>query len=83
MALTKKVNGETVTLSKQEEKAVLEKWAAEDARVVEHEALYGYQDLRRKEYPPIQDQLDSIFHNGIEGWKAEIQIIKDKYPKPE
>jgi hypothetical protein len=83
MALTKKVNGETVTLSKQEEKAVREKWAAEDARAAEHEALYGYQDKRRAEYPSIQDQLDSIFHNGIEGWKAEIQIIKDKYPKPE
>ena len=27
------------------------------------------------------DQLDDIFHNGIDGWKATIQLTKDKYPK--
>ena len=36
---------------------------------------------RRLEYPSIQDQLDDIFHNGIDGWKETIQAIKDKYPK--
>ena len=40
-----------------------------------------YKYDRKKEYPPMADQLDDIFHNGINSWKASIQIIKDKYPK--
>ena len=36
---------------------------------------------RRKEYPAIVDQLDDIYHNGIDGWKATIKAVKDKYPK--
>jgi hypothetical protein len=40
-----------------------------------------YQRDRAQEYPPIVDQLDDIFHNGIDGWKASIQVVKDKYPK--
>ena len=38
-------------------------------------------DLRKKEYPTWQDQLDDIYHNGIDGWKATIKTTKDKYPK--
>lgn len=40
-----------------------------------------YKIDRAKEYPSMADQLDDIFHNGIDGWKATIQAIKDKYPK--
>ena len=40
-----------------------------------------YKYDRQAEYPTIVDQLDDIFHNGIDGWKATIQAIKDKYPK--
>ena len=40
-----------------------------------------YQRDRATEYPAIADQLDDIFHNGIGGWKATIQLTKDKYPK--
>ena len=40
-----------------------------------------YQRDRKEEYPDIRDQLDDIFHNGIEGWKTSIQVIKTKYPK--
>tara|TARA_A200000159_G_C7267253_1_gene315660 strand:+ start:743 stop:1036 length:294 start_codon:yes stop_codon:yes gene_type:complete len=32
-------------------------------------------------YPSIADQLDDIFHNGLDAWKATIQTTKDKYPK--
>jgi excinuclease UvrABC helicase subunit UvrB len=42
-----------------------------------------YQRLRKDEYPPIEDQLDMIYHQGIEGWKTEIDKVKNKYPKPE
>ena len=40
-----------------------------------------YQRDREKEYPSIADQLDDIYHNGIDGWKATIKVTKDKYPK--
>jgi hypothetical protein len=40
-----------------------------------------YKIDRIKEYPSIVDQLDDIFHNGIDGWKLRIQTIKNKYPK--
>ena len=40
-----------------------------------------YQRDRAKEYPSWQDQLDDIYHNGIEGWKATIKVTKDKYSK--
>ena len=41
-----------------------------------------YKIDRVAEYPPMSDQLDDIFHNGIDGWKSTIQAIKDKHPKP-
>ena len=41
----------------------------------------SYADLRRPEYPPIEDQLDKIYHSGVDAWKAQIKEIKDKYPK--
>jgi len=40
-----------------------------------------YQRDRAKEYPTLEDQLDDIYHNGIDGWKATIKVTKDKYPK--
>jgi hypothetical protein len=40
-----------------------------------------YSELRAAAYPPIVDQLDTIFHGGLDAWKAEIQAIKTKYPK--
>jgi hypothetical protein len=41
----------------------------------------SYKSKRRAEYPDIVTQLDDIYHNGIDGWKASIKAIKDKYPK--
>ena len=38
-------------------------------------------DLRKKSYPSWEDQLDDIYHNGIDAWKATIKVTKDKYPK--
>jgi hypothetical protein len=55
-----------------------------EAKIIELQTDYNskeYQRDRAKEYPPMADQLDDIFHNGINSWKASIQIIKDKYPK--
>ena len=41
-----------------------------------------YARKRRAEFPSLVDQLDDIYHNGIDGWKATIKTTKDKYPKP-
>ncbi len=40
-----------------------------------------YKYKRQAEYPSILDQLDDIYHNGVDGWKTTIKAIKDKYPK--
>jgi hypothetical protein len=45
-------------------------------------AAIAYQGQRKAEYPSIEDQLDDIYHNGIDAWKATIKTTKDKYPKP-
>ena len=37
----------------------------------------SYADLRRADYPPIEDQLDKIYHSGVNAWKAQIKAIKD------
>lgn len=45
-------------------------------------ASEAYKDLRAKEYPSITDQLDYIYHNGIDAWKTDmIDPVKNKYPK--
>ena len=41
-----------------------------------------YKRDRAAEYPSVVDQLDDIYHNGIDAWKATIKTTKDKYPKP-
>jgi len=40
-----------------------------------------YQRDRAEAYPSIADQLDDLYHNGIDGWKTTIKAVKDKYPK--
>ena len=41
-----------------------------------------YQRDRATAYPSIQDQLDTLYHQGYDGWKARIDEVKNKYPKP-
>lgn len=41
-----------------------------------------YQSLRAEEYPTFAEQFDVLYHEGYDGWKALIQKVKDKYPKP-
>lgn len=42
-----------------------------------------YAEQRAAEYPPIDDQLDALFHAGVfpDDMAAKIQAVKDKYPK--
>jgi len=43
----------------------------------------AYARSRAAEYPAIGDQLDALFHAGVfpAEMAAQIQAIKDKYPK--
>jgi len=45
------------------------------------ETQISYVEARVAEYPSIEDQLDNIYHSGVNAWKADIKKIKDKYPK--
>ena len=37
---------------------------------------------RDRKYPSIEDQLDDIYHNGVDAWKTTIKAVKDAHPKP-
>lgn len=37
---------------------------------------------RLNEYPDWREQLDQIYHEGIDAWKETIKAVKDKHPKP-
>lgn len=59
-------------------------WAEVSAKKAELQTEYDnneYQRKRADEYPSIADQLDDIYHNGVDGWKTTIKATKDKYPK--
>ena len=55
------------------------------AKLSELQTAYDAQEYarsRKAEYPPWDDQLDHIFHNGVASWKTNVvQPVKDKYPK--
>ena len=55
--------------------------ATEIARLQAEYNAKEYQRKRAVEYPSIADQLDTLFHECIDGWKENIQAVKDKYPK--
>ena len=56
---------------------------AEIKRLQDEYDANEYQRSRASEYPPWNEQLDKIFHDGVAKWKSEmVQPIKDKYPKP-
>ena len=59
------------------EQEVVEK----DAELKYQEEVNVYQEKRKLEYPSWEDQLDKIYHSGIDVWKADVKVIKDKYPK--
>ena len=53
-----------------------------DGSVVKYVApTLSYAEKRQSEYPPLEEQFDEIYHNGIDSWKATIKVVKDKYPK--
>ena len=55
-------------------------WHGDTAPIAETDILANQRD-RASAYPSIAEQLDDLYHNGIDGWKSTIKAIKDKYPK--
>lgn len=53
----------------------------DEAIVQAYMDLHAYKQQRAAEYPSYADQFDTIFHQGLEAWKAQIQAVKTKYPK--
>ena len=68
-------DGKSVTLEQS-------KIAAARATIDAEYAALEYSRNRAAEYPSVVDQLDLIYHSGIDAWKAKIKETKDKYPKP-
>ena len=62
------------------EKKVVDLSAAEIA-ALPTPVLPTYQELRAAAYPSIADQLDTIYHSGIDAWKATITAVKQEFPK--
>ena len=74
------INGdtqETIAATDSDGKEVTINWTKVNAWKDPNE----YQYKRAAEYPSVVDQLDDLYHNGIDGWKATIKAVKDKYPK--
>lgn len=44
--------------------------------------IRSYAEERRAAYPSIADQLDKIYHEGVDAWRADIQAVKEQFPKP-
>ena len=70
------------------------KWFCEESEIPSKKTVEGkvaemqkaedaiqYQKDRAVAYDPIPEQLDQIYHD-MDGWKAKIKAVKDKYPKP-
>lgn len=80
--MKKLVNGIEVDLTQAE----IEEMQLRESKHQEYlikKAATQYQRDRAIEYPSIADQLDIIYHSGVDAWKAQIATIKAKYPKPE
>lgn len=53
------------------------------ARLTDEWNSLEYARQRVQAYPPIGDQLDALFHAGVfpEDMAAQLQAVKDEYPK--
>ena len=75
------INGSKVDFTAEEEKAR----DTEEAKVASDKTANQYKldrTVGEFKYPSVVEQLDLIYHSGIDAWKAEIKKTKDKYPKP-
>lgn len=76
--LKKIVDGVEVECTPEEEEKILARW--ENNLIIAKSIEYKV--LRAAAYPSIADQLDMIYHDGVDLWKEKIEEIKKTYPKP-
>jgi predicted lipoprotein len=60
-------------------------WAELQAELARLQAEYDAKEYQRKraaEYPSFAEQFDTLYHGGYDAWKATIDSVKAKYPKP-
>ena len=65
-------------------KVTAEQMIAITAKATELQAAYdakAYARSRATAYPSIADQLDTIYHQGLDAWKATILVVKEEFPK--
>ena len=59
--------------------AIVAAWEAEEYKL----KRTGADGTKDTIYPSVGEQLDYIYHNGIDKWKTDIvDPVKTKYPKP-
>ena len=58
------------------------KVAYDKAAVQAYVDAHEYQAKRAAEYPSFAEQFDTLYHGGYDAWKATIDSVKAKYPKP-
>jgi len=91
--LNKNVNGVEIQLTTDEYNAQIDEWATNAAEQDARDAIVSgggshadYKAIRKNAYisalGDAYDQLDYIYHNGLDAWKVEIKKVKDKYTKP-
>jgi hypothetical protein len=55
--------------------------AYDEAAVQAYIDANAYKGKRAAAYPSIPDQLDLLYHGGMEAWKAAITAVKQEFPK--
>jgi phosphoglycolate phosphatase-like HAD superfamily hydrolase len=79
------LNGESYSglnwMDEEQSKPTEEECSEEIQRLQDEYDSNEYQRQRATEYPNVTEQLDYIYHNGVDAWKEMIESIKNKYPK--
>ena len=55
--------------------------AYDEAAVQAYIDANAYKGKRAAAYPSIPDQLDLLYHGGMDAWKAAITAVKEEFPK--
>jgi len=79
------INGVQVELSAEEVEATLNTWAENERTRQLDEEANGYKTDRQSAYASIQDQLDMMYWDNVNGttvWKDHIAQVKSDNPKP-
>ncbi len=55
--------------------------AYDEAAVQAYIDANAYKAQRAAAYPSMADQLDLLYHGGMDAWKAAITAVKQEFPK--